>query len=43
MISLKKNINKGIKMVESVASVGKKSMDFVTKMVSSNRRFIEGF
>ncbi len=30
-------------MVESVGSVGKKSMDFVTKMVSSNRRFIEGF
>jgi len=30
-------------MVSSVGNVGKKGMDFVTKMVTSNRRFIEGF
>ena len=30
-------------MVSSVGNVGKQGMDFITKMVTSNRRFIEGF
>ena len=44
MISQKKKYNYMYKiMVDSVGSVGKKGVSFVSRMVSSNRRYIEGF